>query len=58
MLPAYTDICEKLAHPGKHWTGEICLCINRFADVDIHVREDIVCFGLEPVSRTYKTCNV
>jgi len=55
ILPGYTDISGKLARLGKHKIGKSCLYINKLADVDIKVLEEIVQFGLAHVRKTHQT---
>ncbi len=55
ILPGYTDISDKLARLGKHKTGKSCLYINKLADVDMKVLEEIVQFGLAHVRKSHQT---
>jgi Domain of unknown function (DU1801) len=55
ILPGYTDISEKLARLGKHKIGKSCLYINKLADVDMDVLEEIVRFGVDYMRKTHKT---
>ena len=55
ILPGYLDLKDKLARLGKHKTGQSCLYINKLADVDMDVLEEIVEFGLAHVRKNYET---
>jgi len=55
ILPGYTDISDTLARLGKHKIGKSCLYINKLADVDMDVLEEIVRFGLDHVRKNHKT---
>lgn len=55
ILPGYMDMTDKLARLGKHKTGKSCLYINKLADVDMAVLEEIVRDGLAHVRKNYKT---
>lgn len=55
ILPGYTDISDKLARLGKHKIGKSCLYVNKLADVDMDVLEEIVLFGLEHVRKNHQT---
>ena len=47
IMPGYQDFGHLLAKLGKHKTGAACLYINKLADVDIVVLEEIVRAGLK-----------
>lgn len=55
ILPGYTDISDKLARLGKHKIGKSCLYINKLADVDMDVLEEIVRYGVAYVKENYQT---
>jgi hypothetical protein len=55
ILPGYRDISEKLARLGKHKTGKSCLYINKLADVDLDVLEEIVRDGIAFMRNAYET---
>jgi len=42
---------ERLARLGKHSTGKGCLYINKLADVDAGVLEDLVTAGWDATAR-------
>ena len=54
ILPGYDDIGEQLANLGKPRMGKSCLYINKLADIDLEVLEQIVSDG---VSRMRKNCD-
>jgi len=45
-MPGYGEMDEKLAELGKHRLGKSCLYINKLADVDLDVLEQIVVDGV------------
>lgn len=53
ILPGYTDYSEILARLGKHKKGKSCLNINKLADVDLGVLEELVRAGLEDMAKKY-----
>ncbi len=55
ILPGYTDISDTLARLGKHKIGKSCLYINKLADVDMDVLEEIVREGVEHVRKNHET---
>ncbi|MBU4569544.1 MAG: DUF1801 domain-containing protein, partial [Alphaproteobacteria bacterium] len=46
ILPGYAGMSDQLARLGKHKTGKSCLYINKLADVDMDVLEEIVREGV------------
>lgn len=44
---------EKLARLGKHSTGKSCLYVNRLADIDLAVLEEIIAADLEAMRRLF-----
>ena len=54
-MPGYRDMSDKLARLGKHRTGKSCLYINKLADVDMAVLEEIVLDGIEYMRVHYET---
>jgi hypothetical protein len=46
IMPGYRDMSEKLARLGKHKTGRSCLYINKLADIDTNVLQDIIADGI------------
>ncbi len=55
ILPGYDDIGEQLARLGKHRIGKSCLYINKLADIDLDVLEDIVADGVARIRENYET---
>lgn len=46
IMPGYQDYGEILGRLGKHRVGKSCLYINRLADVDLAVLEELIRVGL------------
>ena len=55
IMPGYRAISEKLSRLGKHKTGKSCLYINKLADIDIEVLEEIVRDGIDYMQANYET---
>jgi len=55
IMPGYQDLSEKLERLGKHKLGKSCLYVNKLADIDMDVLEEIVRFGVDYVRETYET---
>ncbi len=55
VMPGYRDMSEKLERLGKHKIGKSCLYINKLADVDLAVLEDIIADGVAYMRATYET---
>lgn len=55
IMPGYADLTEMLSRLGKHKMGKSCLYINKLADVDMAVLEEMVRFGLADVRSKYET---
>lgn len=53
VMPGFSSCEELLARLGKHRTGKSCLYINRLADVDMGVLEDLLRNSLETMSEKY-----
>lgn len=54
-MPGYEDLEEMLARLGKHKIGKSCLYINKLADVDLGVLEEIIVAGVVEMRRLYDT---
>jgi len=52
-MPGYRDMSEKLARLGKHKVGKSCLYINKLADVDEAVLQEIVQDGVAYMRENY-----
>lgn len=57
IMPGYRfgEMQDKLARLGKHKVGKSCLYINKLADVDLDVLEEIVRDGVEYMRDKYDT---
>jgi len=57
VMPGYRygQMEEKLSRLGKHKLGKSCLYINKLADVDMEVLEEIVRDGLDYMYDKYET---
>ena len=53
IMPGHAGYSDRLARLGKHKTGKSCLYINKLADVDMAVLEDIIQAGLDDMAETY-----
>ena len=54
-MPGYDEMDERLAELGKHRLGKSCLYINKLADVDVNVLEQIVAAGVAAMRENYET---
>lgn len=54
IMPGYRDMSEKLARLGKHKIGKSCLYINKLADIDPAVLEEIVLDGIAYMKTNYE----
>ncbi len=55
VLTGYAGLDDKLARLGKHKTGQSCLYINKLADVDLDVLEEIVRDSVTAMRGKYET---
>ena len=46
IMPGYADFSEILSRLGKHKIGKSCLYINKLADIEISVLEELIKAGL------------
>ena len=53
IMPGYADLGGMLARLGKHKIGKSCLYINKLADIDPGVLEEIIRFGLADLGRRW-----
>lgn len=53
IMPGYESMGDRLEKLGKHKLGKSCLYINKLADVDITVLEDIVRDGFDIMVERY-----
>ncbi|MEM8747461.1 MAG: DUF1801 domain-containing protein [Actinomycetota bacterium] len=54
-MPGYADLDDQLERLGKHKIGKSCLYVNKLADVDVAVLEEIVADGVAEMRRTHET---
>jgi len=55
IMPGYTDHQDQLDRLGKHKIGKSCLYINKLADVNLEVLEELVAAGVADVRSSYDT---
>lgn len=55
IMPGYQNLDSYLARLGKHKKGASCLYINKLADIDLSVLEEIVLFGIDHMKSNYQT---
>ena len=53
IMPGYADFAAQLARLGKHKLGKSCLYINKLADIDEEVLEQLIRAGLDDLARKY-----
>ena len=53
ILPGYQDYSDRLSRLGKHKLGKSCLYINKLADIDLSVLEELVRAGLDDMEKKY-----
>ncbi len=53
VMPGFSSHEELLSRLGKHRTGKSCLYINKLADVDMGVLEDLIRSSLETMRKKY-----
>ena len=54
IMPGYQDLSEPLSRLGKHKIGKACLYINKLADVDLDVLEEIITHGITYMKANYE----
>ncbi len=54
VMPGYEDKGEVLGSLGKHRIGKSCLYVNKLADVDVGVLEEIVAEGVAEMRERYE----
>lgn len=54
VMTGFTDFSDQLKRLGKHKTSKACLYINKLADVDLDVLEEIVKKSYEAMKEHYK----
>lgn len=50
IMPGYTDFGSLLARLGKHKTGKSCLYVNKLADIDAGVLQELIRAGLKDLN--------
>lgn len=53
IMPGYQDYSAILSRLGKHKIGKSCLYINKLADVDMGVLEELIQTGLGDLAEKY-----
>lgn len=51
IMPGYGDFGGLMARLGKHKTGKSCLYVNKLADIDTDVLEELIRAGLADLAR-------
>ncbi len=55
LMPGYEDLTDQLARLGKHKIGKSCLYINKLADVDQGVLEEMITISINKMRENYET---
>ncbi len=55
LMPGYLDLDDQLSRLGKHKIGKSCLYINKLADVDLAVLEEMVQHAIDVLNENYDT---
>ncbi|MEL6246200.1 MAG: DUF1801 domain-containing protein [Pseudomonadota bacterium] len=60
VMPGYRygEIKERLSRLGKHKLGKACLYVNKLADIDIDVLQEIIEDGVDYMRANYETFDV
>jgi hypothetical protein len=53
IMPGYADFGDILARLGKHKLGKSCLYINKLADIDESVLEELIRAGLDDLAKRW-----
>ena len=53
IMPGYADYSDILQRLGKHKTGKSCVYINKLADIDLDVLEELISAGLADMAIKY-----
>jgi hypothetical protein len=53
IMPGYQDYAEILSRLGKHKIGKSCLYVNKLADVDMAVLEELISAGLKDLDKVW-----
>lgn len=55
IMPGYHELDQYLRRLGKHKIGKSCLYVNKLADIDMDVLEEIVHHGIDYLQKNYQT---
>ena len=55
IMPGYQDLDSFLQRLGKHKIGKSCLYINKLAEIDMQVLEEVVRYGVRNLQDKYET---
>lgn len=55
LMPGYEELTDMLDRLGKHKIGKSCLYINKLADVDLDVLEEMIAHSVTVMKSTYET---
>lgn len=55
LMPGYEDLTDHLGRLGKHKIGKSCLYLNKLADVDLAVLEEMVALSVAHMEANYET---
>lgn len=55
LMPGYEDLTDQLARLGKHKIGKSCLYINKLADIDQGVLEEVITISINKMHENYET---
>lgn len=58
VMPGYRELGEPLSRLGKHKLGKSCLYINKLADIELEVLQEIVVEGSNYMQANYQTYKV
>lgn len=53
IMPGYQDYSEILSRLGKHKLGKACLYVNKLADIDLAVLEELISTGLTDLQKLW-----
>ena len=53
VMPGFSSYDELLSRLGKHRTGKSCLYVNKLADVDLDVLEELIRSSLDAMREMY-----
>ena len=55
LMPGYEDFDDQLGRLGKHKIGKSCLYINKLADIDSDVLEEMIMISVAKMRETHET---